>query len=85
MRIGKHTVGLALQLRKAFEAKGYRPFIDSPTNQQFFILPNTLIDRLLQHATFEYWGPRGETESRVRFVTSWETTQADVDALIQML
>lgn len=85
MRIGTHTVGLALQLRKAFEDKGYKPFIDSPTNQQFFILPNTLIDRLLEHATFEYWGPRGEKESRVRFVTSWETTQQDIEQLIKIL
>lgn len=85
MRIGRHTVGLAMQLRKAFEAAGYKPFIDSPTNQQFFILPNTLIDRLFEHATFEYWGPRGETESRVRFVTSWETTQQDIDTLVDLL
>lgn len=85
MRIGRHTVGLAMQLRQAFEAAGYEPFIDSPTNQQFFILPNTLIDRLLQHATFEYWGPRGETESCVRFVTSWETTQQDIDTLSSKL
>ena len=85
LRIGRHTVSLAMQLRQAFEAAGYKPFIDSPTNQQFFILPNTLIDRLLAHATFEYWGPRGETESRVRFVTSWETTQQDIDTLSSML
>lgn len=85
LRIGKHTVSLALQLREALESKGYTPFIDSPTNQQFFILPNTLIDRLLPHATFEYWGPRGETESKVRFVTSWETTQADIDTFKQLI
>lgn len=85
MRIGEHTVALALRLRKALEEKGYHPFIDSPTNQQFFILPNTLIDRLLEHATFEYWGPRGETESKVRFVTSWETTEADIEAFEQLL
>ena len=84
-RIGKHTVALAMRLRKAFEDKGYKPFIDSPTNQQFFTLPNEVIDRLLQAATFEYWGPRGETESRVRFVTSWETTEQDVATLEQLL
>ena len=85
LRIGKHTVSLALQLREALEEKGYTPFIDSPTNQQFFILPNELIDRLLPHATFEYWGPRGETESKVRFVTSWETTQEDIDTFKALL
>ena len=84
-RIGNHTVKLAIQLRSAFEAKGYKPFIDSPTNQQFFTLPNEVIDRLMQAATFEYWGPRGTTESKVRFVTSWETTQQDIDTLKELL
>lgn len=85
MRIGRHTVALALRLRKALEAKGYKLFIDSPTNQQFFTLPNEVIDRLMQAATFEYWGPRGETESRVRFVTSWETTEEDITTLEGLL
>lgn len=85
LRIGRHTVALAMWLRQALEAKGYKPFIDSPTNQQFFILPNTLIDRLLPEASFEYWGPRGEQESKVRFVTSWETTEADIEAFASML
>lgn len=84
-RIGKHTVTLALRLRKALEDKGFKPFIDSPTNQQFFTLPNEVIDRLMQAATFEYWGPRGATESKVRFVTSWETTEADIATLESLL
>ncbi len=85
MRIGRHAVALALRLRKALEAKGFVPFIDSPTNQQFFTLHNEVIDRLSQAATFEYWGPRGVTESRVRFVTSWETTEDDIATLESLL
>ncbi|MDO4210493.1 MAG: aminotransferase class I/II-fold pyridoxal phosphate-dependent enzyme [Bacteroidales bacterium] len=81
LRIGRHGVALAQRLRKAFEEAGYAPFIDSPTNQQFFLLPNALIDRLMEVATFEYWGPRGAEQSKVRFVTSWETTEADIEAL----
>ena len=85
MNIGRHGVELALRLRSLFEAKGYKTFIDSPTNQQFFVLPNTLIDKLAKDASFEYWGPRGETESKVRFVTSWETTSKDIDTLEEIL
>lgn len=85
LRIGRHTVALAQRLRHALESRGYEPFIDSPTNQQFFTLPNDVIDRLRQGATFEYWGPRGATHSRVRFVTSWETTEADLDAFERLL
>ncbi len=84
-RIGEHGVRLAMRLKGIFEAKGFKTSLDSPTNQQFFILPNEVIDRLLEHASFEYWGPRGETESEVRFVTSWETTDSDLDELETLL
>lgn len=84
-RIGAHAVRLALKLKEAFRAKGYRLFLDSPTNQQFVFLPNEVIDRLSAQATFELWGPRGETETVVRFVTSWATREEDVDTLISLL
>jgi len=84
-RISRETVRLAMRLKDGFRAKGFVPFIDSPTNQQFFTLPNTLIDRLMKDAGFELWGPRGEKESKVRFVTGWQTTDADIDGLIGLL
>mgnify|MGYP000010865392 FL=1 len=84
-RMGAHAVRLALKLKKAFTDKGYRLYLDSPTNQQFVCLPNEVIDRLSQEATFELWGPRGETETVVRFVTSWATREEDVDRLIALL
>lgn len=83
--IGRHAVGLALRLKEGFTAKGYRLFIDSPSNQQFFILPNDKIDSLKEFASFELWGPRGEKETPVRFVTDWATTAADIDLLISKL
>ena len=85
MRIAEDTVAKAVRLRKAFEEKGYSPAVDSPTNQQFFTLPNTLIDRLREEASFEMWGPRGETESTVRFVTGWSTTDEDIERLRNLL
>lgn len=84
-RMGKHAVRLALKLKEAFKSKGYKLQLDSPTNQQFVCLPNETIDRLLQHATFELWGPRGEKETVVRFVTSWATREEDVDTFIRLL
>ena len=83
--IGREAVAKALRLKAAFVEKGYQVEVDSPTNQQFFRLPNDLIDRLKQEASFEYWGPRGQQESVVRFVTSWATSDADIDQLIALL
>ena len=83
--IGRHAVEQALRIREAFRAKGYEIVIESPTNQQFFRLPNEVIDRLRKEASFDYWGARGETDSVVRFVTSWSTTKEDVDRLIELI
>lgn len=85
LRIARQAISTARRLKEALLAKGYRLHIDSPTNQQFFVLPNREIDRLSQYATFELWGPRGEEESVVRFVTSWATTDEQIDALIARL
>ena len=83
--IGRHAVEQALRIREAFRTKGYEVVIESPTNQQFFRLPNEVIDRLREEASFDYWGARGKTHSIVRFVTSWSTTAEDVDRLIELL
>ena len=84
-RIGERAVQLALRIREAFRAEGYEVVKESPTNQQFFRLPNDVIDRLRETISFDYWGPRGATDSVVRFVTSWATSEEDVEALIAVL
>lgn len=85
LKAAEHAVRLAIKLRDGFAENGFKPYINSPTNQQFFKLPNETIDNLAKIATFEYWGPRGETNSIVRFVCSWATREENVDMLLQHL
>ena len=68
-----------------FKAKGYRLAIDSPTNQQFVVIPNDVMDHHREFATFEVRGSRGVTETTVRFVTSWTTTLESVDKFMALL
>lgn len=83
--ISREVVQKAVRLKDAFVAKGYTVEVDSPTNQQFFRLPNDVVDKLKGNVSFEMWGPRGETESVVRFVTGWTTTDAEIDKLIEYI
>ena len=83
--IGHHAVEQALRIRETFRSAGYEVVIESPTNQQFFRLPNEVIDSLRREVSFDYWGVRGTTHSIVRFVTSWSTTADDVNRLIELL
>ena len=54
-------------------------------HEEFFRLPNDIIDRLKENISFEMWGPRGETESVVRFVTGWTTTDDEINQLISYI
>lgn len=84
-RIARHAVEMAMLLKEGFRKKGFALYLDSPTNQQFIVLPNEVMDKLAQSASFEVWGTRGTTHTTVRFVTSWATRREDVEALIALL
>ena len=86
LALGRHAVQLAMRLRRLFvERLGYKPFIDSPTNQQFYVIPNSDLDTLRQHIGFEVWCPVSPTHTACRFVTSWATTEEEIETLEQEL
>ncbi len=80
--IGKGAIDKAMRLRRLFvDRLGYKPFIDSPTNQQFYVFPNDALDGLRQHIGYEVWCPVDEHHTACRFVTSWATTEEEIAAL----
>jgi threonine aldolase len=83
-KIARHAVEQAMRLRDAFVSKGYKMYSNSPTNQQFVLLDSETIARLEKDFVFEQWFPVGDMMN-CRFVTSWATLPADVDALIAAL
>ena len=83
--ISKHAVEQAIRIRDSFAKNGYKLAINSPSNQQFIVLSNEIMDKLSEYVSFEVWGKRGESETTVRFVTSWATQAEDVDSLINIL
>lgn len=84
--IGRHAVSLAMRLNRLFTGRlGYRPYIDSPTNQQFFVVPNEDMDVLRQHIGYEVWCPFDDAHTVCRFVTSWATTEEELNHLERIL
>ena len=83
--IGRHAVELALRMKRMFLDKGYELYLDSPTNQQFFILTREQVERLQQEVVFSLWEWLPDGRAAVRFVTSWATTEADLEALEKLL
>ena len=83
--IGRQAIETAQALRRVLHERGYQFFLETPTNQQFVILPNEDMARIREHASIEYWEKYDETHTVVRFCTSWATKQEDIDALAAVL
>ena len=83
--ISKHAIEMAEILKEGLMKKGYRFFIDSPTNQQFIILENSKMEALKQNVAFSFWEKYDDAHTVVRFATSWATSKEDVGALIDLL
>lgn len=79
--ISKHAIDMAMQMKQIFKEAGYPFLVDSPTNQQFVILPNEELSRLGQNILFETWGKVDPTHTACRFVTSWATTKEEIEEL----
>lgn len=79
--ISRNAVLQAQRLKTLLLSQGLALFIDSPTNQQFFVLPNRVVQALSDQVCFELWQKVDETHSAVRICTDWATTQQEVDTL----
>lgn len=80
-----HAATLAERLRDTFEECKVPCLVDSPTNQQFPILPDELLESLGKNFTFEYQERVDETHSAVRFCTSWATKEENVEFLMRQI
>lgn len=79
--ISRHAIEMAHQIRDIFVSAGYPLLFDSPTNQQYPIMPDAELAEIGKSFGYEYWERVDETHSGVRFCASWATTQENVDAL----
>ena len=85
MELSEHAVGLAMKLKAALADLGYPFLFDSPTNQQFPILPDALLNELKKKYSYSYQKRMDPEHSAVRFCTSWATREEDLDQLIEDL
>ena len=65
--------------------KGYRFFLETPTNQVFIVLENAKMRELQKKAQFSFWEQFDETHTVVRFATDWATTKEEIDLLLALL
>lgn len=83
--IAKNAVDMAEKLKKIFVEKGYKLYINSPTNQIFVILADNKMRELSKSVSFSFWEKYDEENTVVRFATSWATSESDIDKLADLL
>lgn len=79
---GKHANRIAMILKKGLQELNIPFAVDSPTNQQFPIFDNSVLQKLKSDFTWETIDEIDEEHTEVRFVTSWATEEESVYQLL---
>ncbi|WML37570.1 low specificity L-threonine aldolase [Clostridium sp. OS1-26] len=83
--LARHANKMADLLKNEISRSGYKFLIKSPSNQIFPILPNRLIEKLLEKYSFFIWEKVDQYNSAIRLVTSWATKEESVLAFVEDL
>ena len=83
--IARNAIQRAMELKQLFLSRGYQLYLDSPTNQQFILLPPSAMSALDGHVAYEIWDHLPDGRSITRFATSWATTPEQISALSTLL
>jgi threonine aldolase len=81
--LAQHANNMAKKIADALKEKGFSFLTVPESNQIFPILPNELIEDLLQKYEFYTWQKLEDNKSVVRLVTSWATPENKVAEFIE--
>ena len=83
LKNAEHANAMAANLEQGFKCiEGAVLTQELQTNQIFIKLPRTLVDVMLQHCFFYFWD---EPNNEVRFVTSFDTEENDINEFLRLL
>ena len=83
--ISRHAIAMAEQLKNILRRKGYRFYLETPTNQQFVVVENGQMEELAKKVSFGFWEELDETHTVIRFATSWATRPESLAELERLL
>ena len=80
-RIGRHAIEMAEKMKEILSAHGIPLAIHSPTNQQFPVLENGMLEQLEGKVAYSFWEKQDENHTVIRLATGWSTAEEDLRAL----
>ena len=85
MEGSRHAIAMAMKIKKGFLEAGFKPYVDCPTNQQYFIVPNAVEEALGKEFIFDHECRTDADHWAIRFCTSWATKEENVDKLLALV
>lgn len=83
--ISEHAIKMADKLKAILKAKGYKFYLETPTNQQFVIVDNKKCEELAKKVRYGFTDSYDKDHTVIRFCTSWATTDKDLEELEKAL
>lgn len=80
-KISRHAIEMAERVKEIIREKGWKVYMDSPTNQQLILMTEEEMAELGKTVAFDRWGIYDDTHTIVRLATSWSTTEEDIKIL----
>ena len=84
--MARHANAMAARLQAGLKGKGWKLWVNSPTNQVFAVVPDSLKPQIDAVCAYEDWCPDEKLGYTViRFVSCFQTGEQDVDGLLAAL
>ena len=85
LKISKHAIDMAEELKNILREAGCTFYIDSPTNQQFIVMEDKKLEKLGTQVAYSFWEKADENHTVIRLATSWSTREEDLQVLRRIL
>jgi len=84
-QLAKHENEMAIKIADGLKKKNIPLWLPHQTNQVFPILPNDKIAELEKDFFFYTWTPYDKEHSVIRLITNWNTTEEEVEKVIEAI
>lgn len=84
-QICRHGIEMADEIKGDLLKKGYKFYMESPTNQIFLIWPDSALKALGEKVAYSFWEKYDAAHTVIRLAASWATTPQAVEELKQIL
>ncbi len=85
MELSRHAVDKAMEIKDILTQAGISIYINSPTNQQFFLMDDNTLAKLEGKADYSYWQKLPDGGNVIRLAASWATTDDEIQQLKNIL